>query len=128
MYRSGHVRILFAIAAIILLAAGQIAARTSDLLFAKPTLLSQSQNTSQTANTGASIRLRWDARPGVFRYRLQLARDATFADIVLDRVVNGNTNEITGLLPGRYFWRVAALTTKLDRFSLPSTSAWANVC
>ena len=66
---------------------------------------------------GSVVSLRWGARPGVSRYRLQLARDASFTDIVFDRVVKGTTYEVTDLTPGRYFWRVAALTTKLGEYS-----------
>src|SRR5438045_6042310 len=48
--------------------------------------------------------LRWGARPGIFRYRLQLASDREFTDIVFDRVVSGNEYEVSDLPPGRYFW------------------------
>src|SRR5258707_591525 len=61
--------------------------------------------------------LRWGARPGVFRYRLQLAGDREFADIILDRVVSGNEYEVSDLAPGQYFWRVAALSNKPLEFS-----------
>src|ERR1700674_5510309 len=61
--------------------------------------------------------LRWGARPGVFRYRLQLAGDREFNDIVFDRVVSGNEYEISDLVPGRYFWRVAARSDKPLQFS-----------
>jgi outer membrane protein assembly factor BamB len=53
----------------------------------------------------------------VSRYRLQLAQDRNFADIVFDRVVNGLESEINDLDPGRYFWRVAPLNGKLGEFS-----------
>ena len=64
-----------------------------------------------------SAHLRWGARPGVFRYRLQLASDREFNDIIFDRVVSGNEYEISDLVPGRYFWRVAALSDKPLQFS-----------
>ena len=64
-----------------------------------------------------TVRLRWGQQAGVFRYRLQLARDREFADIVFDRVVTGNETVIDALSPGRYFWRIAPLTTKLGMFS-----------
>jgi outer membrane protein assembly factor BamB len=63
------------------------------------------------------VHLRWGQRSGVSSYRLQIARDSQFADIVLDRVVPGNDFEITELDPGRYFWRVAALTRTRGEFS-----------
>jgi outer membrane protein assembly factor BamB len=64
-----------------------------------------------------AVHLRWGSRSGVSSYRLQIARDSGFADIVLDRVVRGNDFEINELEPGRYFWRVAALTRSLGEFS-----------
>ena len=76
----------------------------------------QPQPVNQTsANT--TVNLRWGSRPGVARYRLQLAQDRDFADIVFDRVITGNQTEINELAPGRYFWRVAPLTAKLGEFS-----------
>jgi len=77
---------------------------------ANPPNISQDQN--QTLVT-----LRWGVRPGVSRYRLQLAQDAAFSDIVFDRVINGHEHQITDLTPGRYFWRVAALGAKRGDFS-----------
>src|SRR5712664_3219346 len=64
-----------------------------------------------------SAHLRWGARPGVSRYRLQLASDREFNDIIFDRVVSGNEYEVGDLVPGRYFWRVAALSDKPLQFS-----------
>lgn len=66
---------------------------------------------------GTSVHLRWGQRPGVSRYRLQLAGDKNFSDIVFDRVITGTETDVDDLPPGRYFWRVAALTNKLGEFS-----------
>ena len=63
------------------------------------------------------VTVRWGARPGVSRYRLQLANDRDFADIVFDRVVYGHEYHVSDLQPGKYFWRVAALDSKLGMFS-----------
>src|SRR5437016_14214164 len=81
-----------------------------------PWPVSQQSNT-QTDNHGMTANLRWDPRPGVSRYRLQLALDVGFADIVFDRVVNGNERQITELAPGKYFWRIAPLTRTLGKFA-----------
>jgi len=54
----------------------------------------------------------------VSRYRLQLASDSSFADIVFDRVVVGTDYLVNELPPGKYFWRVAPLTNRLGEFSL----------
>jgi outer membrane protein assembly factor BamB len=78
------------------------------------------RNPSSSATQAGQLlnaHLRWGARPGVFRYRLQLAGDREFNDIVFDRVVSGNEYEISDLVPGRYFWRVAALSDKPLQFS-----------
>jgi hypothetical protein len=76
----------------------------------------QPQNDSQTDATTA-VHLRWGSRIGISRYRLQLARDIGFSDIVIDRVVNGNGYQTNELSPGNYFWRIAPVTTKLGEFS-----------
>jgi len=68
-------------------------------------------------NMSTTVRLRWGKRPGVFRYRLQVARNRNFTDIAFDRVVTGEEMTITDLSPGKYFWRIAALTTRLGDFS-----------
>jgi outer membrane protein assembly factor BamB len=54
-----------------------------------------------------SILVRWQGKPGVSRYRLQLARDERFEDIVFDQAVEGRQYVVKGLVPGNYFWRVA---------------------
>jgi outer membrane protein assembly factor BamB len=48
---------------------------------------------------------------------LQLASDSAFADIVFDRVVAGNDYQVSDLTEGKYFWRIAPLTSKLGEFS-----------
>src|SRR5262249_23014748 len=64
-----------------------------------------------------SVHLRWGRQPGVVRYRLQVAQDREFRDIVFDRIVNGNETTVNDLTPGVYFWRIAPLTTSLGAFS-----------
>ena len=49
----------------------------------------QSQNSPQRDGT-TTVHLRWGSRTGISRYRLQLARDVGFSDIVIDRLVDGN--------------------------------------
>src|SRR5437867_8015061 len=115
MYRSGHVRMLFLTIAAIVLAAS-IPLRFQLVLAGHP-LSKQDSANAQTQE----VSLHWGSRPGVTRYRLQLARDRAFTDIVFDRVVHGTTYEITDLPSGRYFWRIAALTTKLGEFSSAGT-------
>ena len=102
MYCSGHFRALLLTAAILL----------PGLVFA--------QSSSSPENTQANsteVHLRWGPRLGVSRYRLQLASDRAFADILFDRVVAANDYQINDLPPGWYDWRIAPLTDKLGNFS-----------
>ena len=100
MFCSTHARVAFLFAALIL-------APSLNLL--------RAQDTVQPEKT--TIQLSWGERRGVSLYRLQLARDRGFADMVFDRLVSGNKAEVKDLAPGRYFWRVAPLTTKLGAYS-----------
>ncbi|HMJ25739.1 MAG TPA: hypothetical protein VK475_07920, partial [Pyrinomonadaceae bacterium] len=103
MYCSGHFRVLLLFAAILL----------SGWVIAFPAFAQGTPGNAQTTQ----VHLRWGPQPGVARYRLQLATDTSFADILFDRVVSGNEYEVEGLDPGRYFWRIAPLTKRLGDFS-----------
>jgi outer membrane protein assembly factor BamB len=93
-------------------------APTSLLIFSLALALGAHVNgTPNPQQSATTVHLRWGARAGVSRYRLQLAADANFRDIVFDRVINGNQTEITDLPAGNYFWRVAPLTGALGQFS-----------
>lgn len=81
------------------------------------TCLAPAWAAAQDNSPQTSVTLRWGARPGVARYRLQLANDATFIDIVFDRVVSGHEYRMNDLPPGRYYWRVASLNAKRGEFS-----------
>jgi outer membrane protein assembly factor BamB len=86
-------------------------------LWCIPTVAQQMEaNASRTL----PVTVRWSARPGVTRYRLQVAHDRGFADIVFDGVVHGLEYQIDDLAPGTYFWRVASLDRKIGEFSSPS--------
>jgi outer membrane protein assembly factor BamB len=98
-----HARVLLlAVAAMLLIDAGRLNGQSRDF---------------PPAQTNTTVHLRWGQRAGVSRYRLQLAQDSSFRDIVFDRIVDGNEIDIDDLTPGRYFWRIASLTTKLGEFS-----------
>lgn len=49
----------------------------------------------------------WSKQPGVSRYRLQIASDARFTDVLYDGLVTGHDYVVRDLAPGKYFWRVA---------------------
>jgi hypothetical protein len=81
-----------------------------------------------------SILVRWQGRPGVNRYRLQLATDEKFEDIVFDQAVEGHQYVVKGLPPGNYFWRVAAAAvetsaayTKPERVTLSESAKGVEV-
>src|SRR2546421_289547 len=93
-----------------------VSALAAALFILIPLVSGAAQEVNQTP-TNTTVNLRWGPRPGVARYRLQLAQDRDFADIVFDRVVTGNQTQVNALAPGRYFWRVASLTAKLGEFS-----------
>jgi outer membrane protein assembly factor BamB len=115
MYRLGHLRVLVLAAATISL--GMLQAHARDLPSTyRRSLISQSPQ-EPPASGPTTVNLRWGARPGITRYRLQLATDRGFNDIVFDRVVAGTEYQINDLTAGTYFWRIAPLTTKLGEFS-----------
>lgn len=81
------------------------------------TVAQQREASASQLSPQALVTVRWGARPGVTRYRLQLANDRDFADIIVDRVVYGHEFQINELMPGKYFWRVASLGGRLGEFS-----------
>jgi outer membrane protein assembly factor BamB len=72
------------------------------------------------AERKAAVKIHWEERPGVSRYRLQLARDDEFKDIVFDRLVSGHEYVVADLSPGAYYWRVAPAEYETGRFSAPA--------
>jgi outer membrane protein assembly factor BamB len=65
--------------------------------------------------------IRWRGQPGVTRYRLQVARDEAFTDIVVDRAVNGLQASVE-VPTGRYYWRVApAAELEAGTYSAPQS-------
>lgn len=74
---------------------------------------------SPTPQVNASARITWEGKPKVTRYRLQLARNEEFTDIVFDKVVEGREFTITEIPTGRYFWRVAPAARETAAYSKP---------
>jgi hypothetical protein len=76
--------------------------------------------TPPAREVSSSILVRWRGAPGVNRYRLQLATDEKFEDIVFDQPVEGRQHIVRGLPAGNYFWRVApAVAETSASFSRP---------
>lgn len=78
------------------------------------------QQPNAAEQTAESLKLRWPAQPRVQRYRIQVALDEKFTDIVFDRAVIGLEQEVSGLQPGKYYWRVAPAPKETGRFSAPA--------
>ena len=68
------------------------------------------------ARVPPSILFRWVGKPGVSRYRLQLATDEKFEDVVFDQAVEGRQYVVKDVQPGNYFWRVAPAAAETSIF------------
>jgi outer membrane protein assembly factor BamB len=93
------------------------------LFVASTTAFAQTVTTPPVARaqaSGPSALIRWNMRTRAKRFRLQLARDAKFTDIVFDRAVEGREYLVTELPPGQYFWRVATATPETGTFTRPA--------
>src|SRR3712207_2278281 len=71
----------------------------------------------QARQVGPPLRITWKEQPGVRRYRLQIARDTQFADIVFDRLVFGTEHTVNELPNGRYYWRIAPAPSETGQYS-----------
>lgn len=71
----------------------------------------------EARQVGPPIRITWKEQAGVRRYRLQIARDPQFADIVFDRLVYGHEYTVNELPNGRYYWRIAPSPTETGPYS-----------
>lgn len=76
-------------------------------LLPNPSPSSASTQKPAAAEVPPSALVRWQGRPGISRYRLQLATDEQFVDVVMDQAVEGLQYLVKDLPPGVYFWRVA---------------------
>ena len=66
--------------------------------------------------SGDAVELRWSAAAEAATYRVQLARDRSFRDLVTDQdAVAGVELGAAGLAPGDYFWRVASVRADRDQ-------------
>ncbi len=74
---------------------------------------------AQTAQGGKQVWIRWRGRPGVVRYRLQVARDRAFGDMVFDRAVVGLQAQVDLPQGDSFFWRVAPAAQETGEFSAP---------
>lgn len=82
-----------------------------------PAMFAQSQTPARQVTT--ALHLKWPGQQGVLRYRLQVARDEQFNDIVFDRAVFGTEYLVSGLMAGLYYWRVAPAVKETGTFTPP---------
>ncbi len=68
----------------------------------------------ESTSIGVGTRFEWAGVTEAARYRLQIARDAEFHDIVFDDATISQTSRELALPPGRYHWRMASITTGPD--------------
>ncbi|MBD0371493.1 MAG: PQQ-binding-like beta-propeller repeat protein [Pyrinomonadaceae bacterium] len=71
----------------------------------------------EARQVGPPLRITWKEQPGVRRYRLQIARDPQFTDIVFDRLVYGNEYTVNELPNGKYYWHIAPAPTETGQYS-----------
>ena len=74
---------------------------------------------SSPAQVAASAIISWEGKPRITRYRLQLARNEQFSDIVFDKVVDGREYKVTEIPAGTYYWRVAPAASETGAYSKP---------
>ncbi|MBV9209265.1 MAG: PQQ-binding-like beta-propeller repeat protein [Acidobacteria bacterium] len=72
-----------------------------------------------TPQVTGTARIVWTGTPKITRYRLQLARDEAFTDIVFDKLVLAREYTVTELVPGGYFWRVAPAAFETGAYTKP---------
>jgi outer membrane protein assembly factor BamB len=87
------------------------------LFVAAPLFEARAQSGRPARQVGTPFRITWKEQPGVRRYRLQIARDAQFSDIVFDRLVYGLEYTVTELPDGQYYWRIAPAPTEAGQYS-----------
>jgi len=90
---------------------------TASISLAQTTTARAKATDSQQVKT--SLHLVWPSQPGVLRYRLQLALDEGFNNIVFDRAVFGTEYVVTDLNPGKYYWRFAPAVKETGTYSKP---------
>jgi len=87
---------------------------TQFVLKARPEAPIPTQPAAGAKVRGSTLPLAWTAHPDAVRYRVQVARDATFQDLVLTRDDLMDTHAEPSLPPGDYHWRLATTARAPD--------------
>jgi len=64
-------------------------------------------------------RIQWNKQPGVTKYRVQIASDDKFSDVLFDGLIEGSEYVVRDLGPGHYYWRIAQAETETGQFEKP---------
>jgi outer membrane protein assembly factor BamB len=67
-------------------------------------------------NAPKAERIAWVGKAGVKRFRLQIANDEQFNDVMFDGLVTGSEYVARDLDPGHYYWRVAPAESTSRQF------------
>ncbi len=65
------------------------------------------------------VKIHWNKQPGITKYRLQIARDEKFSDVLFDGLIKGSEYVVRDLAPGHYYWRIAQAETETGQFGKP---------
>ena len=63
--------------------------------------------------------IQWIKQRGVSKYRLQIADDEDFRNVLYDGRVVGERYNVRGLSPGYYYWRIAPADRQTGAFLRP---------
>ncbi len=82
---------------------------SSNLLAPEPPVLTEPQNKATKQPT--TLTIKWAAQNGATQYHIQVSKTADFSsDIDIDRTVQSNSADISGLANGTvYYWRIATV-------------------
>jgi outer membrane protein assembly factor BamB len=64
-------------------------------------------------------KIQWNKQPGVTKYRVQIASDDKFSDVLFDGLIEGSEYVVRDLAPGHYYWRIAQAETETWQFAKP---------
>ncbi len=81
----------------------------------RPTLLAPDNgNVTYYRESPPRIRLKWKKGEGAGSYRLQIARDKKFGNVVYDSRIRGEEHTLGNLTGGTYYWKVIGLAADLE--------------